>query len=434
MNTIVAIATPPGKAGVGIVRLSGDRSYDLLHLLTHSDKDYQPRVLYRQRVYIEDYSDDAMVVYFRAPQSFTGEDVVEIHAHGGYFLLQKIVAECIRLGATMATRGEFSKRAFVNGKLTFDQAEGMIDVINAESTAGLRAGSELLKGALAQRITDVQDRLTDILAEVETKLDYPEYEFSDDENTDLLRALSDMREELSHLLSTQAVGNVIRDGVKVAIVGEPNVGKSSILNALIQYDKAIVTDIPGTTRDIVEAEYEYGGILFRLYDTAGIRESDDVVESIGIQRAKDRMAESDLVVAVGVAGEHFTLDIADDIPVVYVKNKIDLHSEYVAQADEVVISAKNGDNIDALKRAIFDKTVASDYDPSVFYLTNARHIQCVQDAIQILDSAIAHFESMTLDFITSDLRLVYESLGNITGNVSTESIIDRIFSKFCLGK
>lgn len=434
MNTIVAIATPPGKAGVGIVRLSGDRSLDLLHLLTHSDRDYQPRVLYRQRVYIEDYSDDAMVVYFRAPQSFTGEDVVEIHAHGGYFLLQKIVSECIRLGATMATRGEFSKRAFINGKLTFDQAEGMIDVINAESTAGLRAGSELLKGTLAQRITAVQDRLTDILAEVETKLDYPEYEFSDDENTDIRHSLEDMRDDLSRLLSTQSVGNVIRDGVKVAIVGEPNVGKSSILNALIQYDKAIVTDIPGTTRDIVEAEYEYGGILFRLYDTAGIRESDDVVESIGIQRAKDRMAESDLVVAVGVAGDDFALDIANDVPVVYVKNKIDLHTDYIARADEVVISAKNGDNIDELKRVIFDKTVASDYDPSVFYLTNARHIQCVRDAIQCLDNAIAHFETMTLDFITSDLRLVYESLGNITGNVSTESIIDRIFSKFCLGK
>lgn len=433
-NTIVAIATPPGKAGVGIVRVSGEKSIDILRLFTRENEMiFTPRAMFLKMIFLKNISDIALVVYFPAPNSFTGEDVVEIQAHGGYFLLQKIVEQAVEYGAVTAMPGEFSRRAFLNGKMTFDQAEGMIDIINAESTAQARAGSELLKGELAKKIDILQNHLTNMLAEIETKLDYPEYEFSEQEDSDILNNLDNVTCELGNLLSTHKQGFLIKNGVRVAIVGEPNVGKSSLLNAMIDSEKAIVTAIPGTTRDIVEAEYEYKGILFRLFDTAGLRESIDVVEKIGIDRAKEKIKDCDIVLAVSEFDKDINFDLFTDAPVLYIKNKIDLSSQKEYK-NAIGISAKDKTNIDILKQKIFDLVMTGGYDGNAFYLTNLRHIDCVQNALECLQNAKQNFKNTTLDFVVFDVKLAWDYLGQISGKSSSEDIIDRIFSKFCLGK
>jgi len=432
-DTIVALATPPGKAGVAIVRISGNKSHSILKAITNCDSDFLPRYMYLKDIYLNDITDNALVVYFKAPNSYTGEDVAEIQCHGGYFIAQKVIDMCKTLGARMAEPGEYSKRAFLNGKLSFDKAEGIIDIINAESEAQARAGSALMQGKLFDIISTLQTELTDILAEIEAKLDYPEYEYTDIENTEVLNRLSTISGKLNELLSTKINGLMIKNGVKVAIVGAPNAGKSSLLNALTDTDKSIVTDIAGTTRDIVEAEYVFNGIVFRLFDTAGIRESDDIVEKIGIDRAKQSIKDADLVLKLIDISNPQDIDV-EDKPTITVYNKIDLSTPVSADEKAIYISAKDGTNVDRLKQVIFDNTISQGYNTSQFYLSNVRHIECVEKAKDAIDSAISTFNTTSLDFVVADIHACWEYLGEISGVNSNERIIDRIFEKFCLGK
>lgn len=432
-DTIVALATPPGKAGIGIVRVSGDKSKQIIQGITNCNTDFLPRYMYLKDLYLNDITDKGLVVYFKAPNSFTGEDIAEIQCHGGYFVVKAVIDKCLQLGARMAEPGEFSKRAFLNGKITIDQAEGIIDLINAESEAQAKAGSVLLQGKLFDIIKAIQDELTDILAEIEAKLDYPEYEYTDNENIEVLNRLNQVKEELNLLLSTKVNGVKIKNGVKIAIVGAPNAGKSSLLNALTNTNKSIVTDIAGTTRDIVEAEYVYNGILFRLFDTAGIRESKDVVEQIGIQRAIESIQQADLVLKLIDITNPIQVD-TEDKPTITVYNKTDLVNKIINDADSISISAQTGSNIEELKQMIFDKTIIGGYNSSQFYLSNARHIQCVEQAIQSISNSINNFNITTLDFVVSDIKDCWQNLGEISGINSNERIIDRVFEKFCLGK
>lgn len=433
-DTIVALATPPGKAGVAIVRVSGKLSHDILKGITKCDKDFLPRTMYLKDIYVNGIQDNALVVYFQAPNSYTGEDIAEIQCHGGYFIAQQVISECQKLGARMAEAGEYSKRAFLNGKLSVDQAEGIIDIINAESEAQARAGSVLMQGKLFEIINGLQTELTDILAEIEAKLDYPEYEYTDSENVEVLNRLQSIKQQLQDLLATKVSGMMIKNGVKVAIVGAPNAGKSSLLNALTDSDKSIVTDIAGTTRDIVEAEYIYNGIVFRLFDTAGIRESADVVERIGIDRAKQSINDADLVLNLIDLSNPQPIEIVDK-PTITVYNKIDLSTQSTQKVDSAIyISAKNNTNIEKLKKLIFDKTMVQGYNTSQFYLSNARHIDCVNAALNALNNAIDTFTTTSLDFVVADIHSCWQSLGEVSGVNSNERIIDRIFEKFCLGK
>lgn len=433
-DTIVAIATPPGKAGVAIVRISGSKSEEILKNITKSSDSLVPRHMYLKNVYLDGFVDNSLFVYFKSPNSYTGEDVGEIQCHGGYFVAEEVLKQVLKLGARLAEPGEFSKRAFLNGKMSIDQAEGIMDIINAETKAQASVGSELIKGKLFEKINTIQTNLTDAIADVEAKLDYPEYDFEETEEQALKKNLLNIKQELEILINSNIKGNKIKNGVKVAIVGRPNVGKSSLLNALTNSEKAIVTDVAGTTRDIIEGEYIYNGILFRLFDTAGIHESEDVVERIGIERAKDSVKSADIVLKLQEVGENFEIDTFDK-PVINVFTKSDLHNLEDFNVDNgICISSVNNTNIDELKKLVFEKTMIDGYDSSQLYLTNTRHVESLKEALNALTRAIDSLENTTLDFVVSDLNICWHKLGEITGQTSNEEIIDRIFKKFCLGK
>lgn len=431
METIVALATPAGNSGVAVIRISGEKSKHILQSLIRENLDFEPRKMYLKTVHIKDYTDRCLVVYFKAPFSFTGEDVVEIQSHGGYLLAQNIIDEALNFGARLASKGEFSKRAFINGKMSLDQAEGVIDLINAESEMQAKTGSNLLSGRLKSLIKLYQNKLTDILADIEAKLDYPEYEYSSNETNSILDKLNDIISSLNQLVIDSKNGLLIKNGVQVAIVGAPNVGKSSLLNALTKSNKAIVTNIAGTTRDVIEAEYEYNGIIFRLFDTAGIHESEDIVEKIGIDRAKKAIEDCDIVLRVSTPESKCDIDV--DKPYINIFNKSDLLNEKLDN-NYIYVSAINNENIDNLKQIIFDKTVSGNINQNKFYLTNTRHVEAVKLAINSLKTAVEIFNNTTFDIISSEIKSAWSYLGEISGVVSDEAIIDKIFSKFCLGK
>lgn len=437
METITALATPAGNSGVAIIRISGENSLDALKQITRSNTEFEPRKMYLKTVYAQDIEDKCLVVFFKSPFSYTGEDVVEIQSHGGYFLAQKIIEQILKFGVRLADRGEFSKRAFINGKISLDQAEGIIDLINAESTMQAKSASNLLFGKLKDKLSNIQNDLTDILADIEAKLDYPEYDYTEQESNSTRTKLKDIEKELDSLLSSSKQGLVVKNGIKVAIVGAPNVGKSSLLNALTMSDKAIVTSIAGTTRDVVEAEYEYNGIIFRLFDTAGIHESKDVVEQIGIERAKQILNDCDLVLKISSPDN--VCDIETQKLSISVFNKSDIDSpikdDQKNNSFDIFVSAKNNTNIEQLKQLIFSKTVQTDINSNQLFLTNTRHIECVRLAKISIENALKLVEdNQTFDIISSEIKSAWNKLGEITGVVNDEAILDRIFSKFCLGK
>lgn len=436
MQTIVALATPPGNSGVAVIRMSGERARSILSELIRDKSELTARKMYLKNVYIGEIVDNCLVVYFHAPNSYTGEDVVEIQSHGGYFLAQKIIDECIRLGAQVADRGEFSKRAFINGKLSLDQAEGIMDLINAESEMQAQAGSTLMQGRLREKIQAYQRELTDSLADIEAKLDYPEYEYTASESADIKGKIEQIVSNLHTLIDDSTVGLVIKNGVKVALVGAPNVGKSSLLNALTKTNRAIVTAVAGTTRDVIEAEYTYNGIIFRLFDTAGIHESTDEVELIGIDRARQALADADIVLRV--SDDQSRCEIQTDKPYIDVYNKSDKLSKVEKasheEANSINVSARTGENIDQLKQMIFERTISGSVNTNKFYLTNTRHITAVKEALSHLENALKIFDTTSMDILSSELKQAWQSLGEITGETNNEAIIDRIFEKFCLGK
>ena len=431
MKTIVSLATPAGNSGVAVIRISGEKSKEVLQKLIKENFNFEPRKMYLKNVYFGDLIDKCLVVFFRAPFSYTGEDIVEIHSHGGYYLAQQIINECVNFGCSLAEAGEFSKRAFINGKISIDQAEGIMDLINAESEMQARAGSSLMQGKLKQKIEEYQNILTEILAEIEAKLDYPEYEYTENETSNIKFKLENLIGELKGLIDESKSGLMIQNGIKVAIVGAPNVGKSSLLNALTKSDKAIVTNIAGTTRDIVEAEYEFNGIIFRLFDTAGIHESDDIVEKIGIDKALKTLDDADLVLKVSSPDD--ICEIQTDKPYIEVFNKTDILKNK-KKSKYFYVSAVNSENIDNLKQEIFNKTISENFKSDKLYLTNIRHIEAVKNARNCLENVIKIFDFTTMDIVSTEIKDAWNSLGEVRGVTSDEAIIDKIFSKFCLGK
>lgn len=443
METIAQISTPLGSGGIAVVRMSGDACIDIAFKLFSSKnlnkQTIEPRKLYLGTFCHNGVTEKCLMVYFKNPFSYTGEDIVEFQIHGGEFLATFVLQALLDSGARLAENGEFSRRAFLNGKMSLDEAEGMIDIINATSDAELKAASKLLVGELTPIVKDMQSRLKDALADLEVAIDYPENDDDVMSIAQVKNVLSDIKIELEKLYSSRQNGKVIKFGISVAIVGKPNVGKSSLLNALIGEEVAIVTNIKGTTRDIVKETISYNGIKINFLDTAGIRESEDEVEKIGIEKSKTAIENADVVLAVFDAScdldqeDKQLLQLVEDKNKIIILNKTDLPQKLFIDG-AIEISAKNKQNTDTIKTEILKCAKADNIDFQSVIITNQRHNEVIKNAIEMTQKAIAECDYSTADIVDHVVKDIWRELGKITGESEVENIIDAIFSKFCLGK
>lgn len=436
-TTIASISTPIGTGGISIIRMSGPNSLNIAKKVFVSKKELKPRVLTLGTFKSKDFEEKCLCVYFKEPYSFTGEDMIEFQCHGGVALTQGILTTLLDNGANLAENGEFSKRAFLNGKINLTQAEGMIDMINAESTAEIKAGYNLLKGELGKKIQLFQDELTDLIAEIEVSFDYPENDYELNTKENAKKIINNVILGLEKLINSGRQGKILKDGVNVLIIGEPNVGKSSLLNSLILEDKAIVSNRAGTTRDIVEAKYLYNGIKFNLFDTAGLRETEDEVENIGINKAKSLINESDIILRVIDTSKKNTNKYIENLlqgkKYYIVKNKVDLGDKN-KEIPGFCISAKNSKGIEELKKHIYDIVFKEKIKENNLVITNARHLELLKKSKNYLQNALKNIDLVTLDITSIDINQAWQTLGEITGETSSEEILNSIFSKFCLGK
>lgn len=435
-QVITAISTPSGTGGVAIIRLSGDGALDIAEKVfvpvgKVKVPDFVPHIMYAGKILCQGFTDFGYCVYFKAPHSFTGEDVVELHCHGGSEISRGVLKATILSGARLAERGEFTKRAFVNGKLSLSSAEGMIDMINAESLAEVRAGSMLYGEKLSKDIIAVQQKLKDILAGIAADIDYPEEDVAGTDLADVGQRLEDIYSTLKGLADSYSAGKFIKSGVTVAICGAPNVGKSSLLNTLLGCEKAIVSPIAGTTRDIVEGCISIDGVKFNLLDTAGIREQAEEIEAIGIDRARRILSTADVVVCVSETGDFSAADGVDEGRLIRVFGKSDGTSPFGKY--DVAVSSVTGDGIERLKEFLVTKSLGGKSLDSA-YVIEERHYAAIVRAKDKLKEAISGLESFPLDLISLDLRETWRILGEITGETADEEIISTVFEKFCVGK
>lgn len=463
-DTIAAIATPEGEGGISVIRISGERATSIagrgFRGTVTVDKMSSHTAHYGRFVDEQgEVIDNVIALVFRSPNSYTGEDTVELSCHGGRYLTKRILEASIRFGARAAQAGEFTKRAFLNGKIDLAQAEAVADLIHARSERAHLSSMMQLNGALSEKIKGVRDQLIESIGLLELELDFAEdgYEFT--EKSKVARQLKSAIAQVNHLMSTYAVGRIYRDGVKVALAGAPNVGKSSLLNALLQDDRAIVTDVPGTTRDIIEESIRLGGLLFDLSDTAGIRETTDPVEQEGVRRAEERLSNCDILVLMldgtrPVRGEEMTaisrLTKAVETrgaSCVFAINKTDIAtsernttlelSRVVEDHGIVKISAKTHHGIEALKEALIRKALRgmSQRAEGGITITSSRHYSALERAAKSLTLALETAESgRSGEFVAVDIRAGLDALGEIIGVTSTDDILESIFSKFCIGK
>lgn len=442
-ENIAAISTSLAPSGVAVIRLSGDSPLSVAEKMFNpvgkvKVKDFIPNVMYVGEIVCDGFIDYGMCVYFKAPKSFTGEDSVEFHCHGGLAITQGVLKRALACGCRLATNGEFTKRAFLNGKLSLSSCEGLIDMINSESISGIKAGYNLYREKLNKEIGEMQDILTDALSEIDVDMDFPEEDLELKSHETATTNIKIVLEKIEKLISTFAIGRTVKNGVSVGIVGKPNTGKSSLLNALLNYDKAIVSDVAGTTRDIVEGSIDINGVRYNFSDTAGIRNSDNRIEELGVGLSKKILNSSDLILFVldgsNVETEDKELfnEIKDKNKIVVV-NKID-KGDYKIENADIYISALNKTNLDNLRKMIYEKTISNGLDINGEFLTEERHYEALLKAKQSLVSAINNIDSVPLDMLAIDIKDGWDALGEISGKTATEEIINNIFSKFCVGK
>ena len=430
-NTIVALSTARGRAAIAVVRMSGDNALSIAKQFFHPFPT-APNVLKVGTLHTQHFDEHAMCVYFAAPHSYTGEDTVEFHCHGGTAASQAVIEQCLNHGAVMAQNGEFSKRAFINGKQNLTNAEGIIEMIDAETASAAKAGANLLENKLGKRVIELQDELLDVISACEAALDYPEEDLELPTTQTVQEKLTQVKASLDALIATSTLGKVAKYGIDVAIVGKPNVGKSSLLNALLGTDRAIVSDICGTTRDTLTESVNYRDIKFNFIDTAGLRNTRNKIEAEGVARAKKAADNADVVL-------HVTDDPTDKSvyptirPQIRIYNKSDLYKSAPCCVDSIVVSAKSGE-VEEIKEALYEMFSAGEIETSDLLITNERHLSCLKTTRQQIESAIADSKVATLDVVASSVRAAWETLGEITGTNAQEDIINRIYSKFCLGK
>lgn len=441
-DNIAAISTALGAAGVAVIRISGDTPLTVAEKLFKplgkiSVGDFEPNKMYVGEINADDFCDFGMCVFFKAPRSFTGENVVEFHTHGGTAIVKGVLKKILASGARLAERGEFTKRAFMNGKLSLSSAEGLIDMINSETESGVRAGYALYREKLTAKITEMQNVLLNAVSQIDVDMDFPEEDLEATSEARVRNDLENVLAQTEKLISTFRTGRVLKNGVKVGIVGKPNTGKSSLLNALLSYDKAIVSGIAGTTRDVVEGAIDVDGVRFNLYDTAGIRDTDDEIEHVGVAMSEKTVKECDALLFVADAGDITEEDekiyaSVKDKNVIFVVNKTDLSDEKDERAD-VYISAASGENVEELKKMLYERFVGK-VDTNADYLCEERHLAALSEARDKISSALSVLGKEPLDILAIDVRAAWQSLGEITGKTATEEIINNIFSKFCVGK
>ena len=443
-KNISAISTATGVGGVAIIRVSGDSPLEIAEKMfkplgSVAVCDFEPYKMYVGEIDGGTFTDFGMCVYFKGPKSYTGEDMVEFHCHGGIAITQGILRKTFELGAMPASKGEFTKRAFLNGKMSLSSCEGLIDMINSESVGEVKAGYYLYREKLTTKIIELQDKLTYVLAYINAGIDYPEEGVTEDNYDEIVNTLNDVKAQVESIISRYGKGRKIKHGVKVALLGKPNTGKSSILNSILDYDKAIVSSIAGTTRDVVEGEIDVDGVTFNLYDTAGIRESSDEIESVGIKRSETILKECDVCVVVLDGSRDLeeddvnVLKQTEDKERIVIVNKNDLNDNPDIKGD-LYVSAKTGFNINLLKAELAKKAFGGKIDLNADFLTEERHYFALKRAKDSLNDAINAFSVTTADLCSIDVASAWSALGEVSGETANEAIIDEIFSKFCVGK
>ncbi|CAC6713160.1 tRNA uridine-5-carboxymethylaminomethyl(34) synthesis GTPase MnmE [Staphylococcus aureus] len=457
LDTITSISTPMGEGAIGIVRLSGpqaveiaDKLYKGKHLLNDVPShtiNYGHIIDPESKEVIE----EVMVSVLRAPKTFTREDIIEINCHGGILTINRVLELTMTYGARMAEPGEFTKRAFLNGRIDLSQAEAVMDFIRSKTDRASKVAMNQIEGRLSDLIKKQRQSILEILAQVEVNIDYPEYDDVEDATTEfLLEQSKEIKQEINRLLDTGAQGKIMREGLSTVIVGKPNVGKSSMLNNLIQDNKAIVTEVAGTTRDVLEEYVNVRGVPLRLVDTAGIRETEDIVEKIGVERSRKALSQADLILFVlnnneALTQEDYTLyEVVKNEDVIVIVNKMDLEQnidinevkDMIGDTPLIQTSMLKQEGIDELEIQIRDLFFGGEIqNQDMTYVSNSRHISLLKQARQTIQDAIDAAESgVPMDMVQIDLTRTWEILGEIIGETASDELIDQLFSQFCLGK
>lgn len=457
LDTITSISTPMGEGAIGIVRLSGpqaveiaDKLYKGKHLLNDVPShtiNYGHIIDPESKEVIE----EVMVSVLRAPKTFTREDIIEINCHGGILTINRVLELTMTYGARMAEPGEFTKRAFLNGRIDLSQAEAVMDFIRSKTDRASKVAMNQIEGRLSDLIKKQRQSILEILAQMEVNIDYPEYDDVEDATTEfLLEQSKEIKQEINRLLDTGAQGKIMREGLSTVIVGKPNVGKSSMLNNLIQDNKAIVTEVAGTTRDVLEEYVNVRGVPLRLVDTAGIRETEDIVEKIGVERSRKALSQADLILFVlnnneALTQEDYTLyEVVKNEDVIVIVNKMDLEQnidinevkDMIGDTPLIQTSMLKQEGIDELEIQIRDLFFGGEVqNQDMTYVSNSRHISLLKQARQTIQDAIDAAESgVPMDMVQIDLTRTWEILGEIIGETASDELIDQLFSQFCLGK
>ena len=453
-NTIVAISTAPGIGGIGIIRMSGENCFEVLEKI-FKQKNAQDieeikgySIKYGNIVENDQIIDEVLVSYFKAPKSYTAENMCEINSHGGVVIMNKILDLCIRNGAELAEPGEFTKRAFLNGRMDLSQAEAVIDIINAKTDKEAKISLEQLEGNLSEKIKQIRKTVISVMADIEATIDYPEYDLEEVTNAKISKILDEVDIILDSLEKSFYNGKILREGINTAIIGRPNAGKSSLLNLILNEERAIVTDIEGTTRDTIEEYISIDGVPLKIIDTAGIRDASDAVEKIGVEKAIEIAKKSDIVIAIFDISRELNKEDKDILKLLEDKNsiillnkidldrKIDIESIKAVNKPIVEISTKTREGLEELYSEISKlfklKEIANDGETIV---SNVRHKNIIINSRKNLNKARETIlNNMPIDIISSYLKEIIEELGKITGETVTEDVISEIFSKFCLGK
>ncbi len=451
-DTIVALATPPGVGAIGVIRLSGSKAITIANEL-FAAKDLTLQLSHTLHVGIlkddEQVLDEAVISLFKGPKSYTGEDVVELSCHGSPYVQQQVISACIKRGARLAKPGEFTQRAFLHGKLDLTQAEAVADLIASNTAASQKAALHSIKGGFSQNLKELRERLIMFSALIELELDFSQEDVEFANRKKFEELISELTQSTTQLVNSFSLGNVIRNGVSVAIIGKPNAGKSTLLNSLLNENRAIVSDIPGTTRDTIEELINIDGIIFRLIDTAGIRlHSTDLIEMAGMERSVEKMKQADLVLYLFDAAEE-ELGVrsqesgvrSQELNYLFVANKIDVIGEEAAKKkfgdlDKIIfISAKEHLHTDLLKERMVDTVLKGNVQTENTIITNARHYHALKEVLQSLSEIKKGLENkLPGDLLSLDIRRCLHYLGEITGEITNEDQLDYIFSKFCIGK